>query len=240
MQPIVHFLSSVVAGLCVGLHLKNKIKKCFLILILALITTCIDLDHLLPIYEESGIKILHNMFVLIFFPVGLFLIFYIYEQGKGTSIKQRSCLLLCITFSGHFFLDAISDGLPVYYPLSSESFTVGNIGISIHPIIFTLTSEQVIIIIWGIIIGLANFYETLTYNEIELKKPFKFKFRGFTTIGNKRKGLLPTIVGEMNYGKIQVSSGLKTCYHSRDEKSNVIKSEDALEYIGNFVKNLPN
>jgi len=239
MQPIVHFISSIVAGLCVGLHLENKIKKYFLILLLAFTTTCIDLDHLLPIYEESGIKILHNMFVLIFFPVGLFLIFNIYEQGKGTSIKQRSCLLLCIMFSGHFFLDAISDGLPVYYPLYSESFTVGNIGISIDPILFTLTSEQVIIILWGIIIGLANLYETLTYNEIEMKKTFKLKLNGLTSISNKRKKLLPMIVSGITFRKMPICKALKTYDNPEYEEINDIKNEDALEYIINFVNNLP-
>ena len=61
MQPIAHFLLSIVAGLGVGLHLDSRRQKAYLIFFLALITCAIDIDHLLPGYNESGIAIFPEM-----------------------------------------------------------------------------------------------------------------------------------------------------------------------------------
>lgn len=240
MVPIIHFLLSILAGLGVGLHLENKIKKYSLILLLALAATSIDLDHLLPIYHESGIKIFHNFFVFIAFPVTLLLTFYIYEHRKGSTIKQRTCLLLCVMFAGHMFLDSISgDGLPLFYPFRSEMFMTRNIGITIHPTLITLTSDQVIMIFWAVIICLVNLYETLTYNEVECKKPFVLKLRWFRTKNKAKKSWLPTVIGGLSFRKMQIPQSLESCDNTDHEKENMVSNDELIESINNFINSFP-
>lgn len=239
MQPIIHFLLSIVVGIGVGLHLDSKIKKYSLILLLAFAATCIDLDHLLPIYQETGIKIFHNVFVFVFFPVALLLIFCVYERGNGSTIKQRSCLLLCVMFVGHMFLDAISEsGLPIFYPFRSDRFTVCNLGITIHPSIFTLTSEQVILLIWGAIICFANLYETITYNNVERRKPIRLELGRHRPYIKRRKSWLPAIIHGTSLRRTQISHSPETCASVIHEEE--AQYDEVTDYIINFVKNLPN
>jgi hypothetical protein len=167
MQTIIHFLLSIVAGLGVGLHLENKVKKYILISLLALSTACIDLDHILPMYSQNGVKIFHNFFVFLLIPAILFFAFYFYENKKGSSIGQRACLVLSVMFVGHMFLDGVSGTMPFFFPVNSKMFTISNIGFTINPTFFTLTSLHVILIVWGIAIIGANFLETLIYNDVE-------------------------------------------------------------------------
>jgi len=240
MQPIVHFLLSILAGLGVGLHLENKIKKYSLILLLALGATSIDLDHLLPIYHESGVKIFHNFFVFIALPVTLLLTSFVYEHKKGSTIKQRTCLLLCVMFAGHMFVDSFSgDGLPLFYPFRSEMLRVSNMGITIHPILFTLTSDQVIMIFWAVIICLANLYETLTYNEVECKKPFVLELKWFRTKNKAKKSWLPTVIGGLSFRKILNTQTLETCDSTGYEKENLVSNDELIESINNFINSFP-
>jgi hypothetical protein len=168
MQPPVHFLLSIVACLGVGLHLDNKLKKYLLIVLVAITATCIDLDHLLPMYHESNIAIFHNIFVFIMLPAVIFWMFFIYEKKKTTSLGQRVSLLLCVSFLGQMFLDCVLGGtLPLFFPLSSGLFTISNVGIATDSAVFSITSDQMILIIWGAIIFGANMLETLIYNDIE-------------------------------------------------------------------------
>jgi len=169
MQPIVHFLLSIVAGLGVGMHLENKIKKNSLILILAFACTSIDIDHIFPIYQNSGVKIFHNVFVFIIIPITLFLIFYFYEHKKNSSIGQRACILLAVMFVGHMFLDGTSGSMPFFYPLRPERYAIVNMGVTIDPSFFKLTSLELIMIIWGGFILSANLLETFIYNDVEGK-----------------------------------------------------------------------
>lgn len=168
MQPPVHFLLSIVACLGVGLHLKNKFRKYLLIIFVALVTTSIDLDHFLPIYQESGIAIFHNIFVFIILPATVFWVFFLYEEKKTTSLGQRVSLLFCVCFMGHMFLDCVLGGtLPFFFPVNSGLCTISNVGITMDPAVFSLTSDQMILIIWGVIIFGANILETMIYNDIE-------------------------------------------------------------------------
>lgn len=168
MQPIVHFLLSAIAGFGVGIHLENTKKKFLLIFLFALAATAIDLDHLLPVYGESGIAIFHNVFVFILLPAELFLIFYIYERQKGTTIRQRSCLILSVMFIGAMLTDGISEsGMTLFYPLNTQIYGFVNMQTTIEPVIFSLTSGQVILVLWGIAILGANLLETVIYNDVE-------------------------------------------------------------------------
>ncbi|UCG70882.1 MAG: hypothetical protein JSV09_07765 [Thermoplasmata archaeon] len=202
MQPIVHFLLSMVAGLGVGLHLENKNRKYLLIFLLAFAATCIDLDHLLPMYKENGIKVLHNFFVFIMLPSILFLVFYLYESENKSSRGQRACLLLSVMFLGHMFQDGISGTMPFFYPLRSEIFTMSSISITLDPTLFTLTSGQVIIIIWGAVILGANILETLIYNDVEGNKMYHLGLDRPKARNNKRRSRVFMGIGGIVFIKL--------------------------------------
>jgi hypothetical protein len=195
MQPIVHFLLSIVAGLGVGLHLDNRRQKALIIFILALATCAIDLDHLLPGYHENGIAIFHNVFVFILLPAELFLLFFIFERQKSTTIGQRSSLIMSVMFLGAMLTDGISEtGMPLFYPLRTEMYGFINMQTSMDPTVFSLTSGQVILIFWGMIIVGANLLESLIYKDVEgrnipIKEPKQ---------SSPRRSWLPVIMGGMS------------------------------------------
>jgi hypothetical protein len=194
MQPIVHFLLSIVAGLGVGLHLENKKNKTLIIVLLALATCAIDLDHLLPGYHATGIAIFHNIFVFILLPAELFLIFIILERQKSTTIKQRSCLILSVMFLGAMLTDGISEsGMPLFYPLRMEMYGFVNLQASLEPTVFSLTSGQMILIIWGIVIVGANLLETLIFNDVEGQNIYSSRTKG-SKAKHARKSWLPVII----------------------------------------------
>ncbi len=173
MQPIAHFLLSVIAGIGVGLHLKGKVKKYFVILTLALLTTAIDLDHLLPIYTQSGIKAFHNIFVFVFFPVAVFMGSVIYERNKLTTSYQRISILLAVMFVGHMVQDGTTGTLPLFYPMQEDRYIVAAIGFTVDPVLFSFTSQQSLLLIWGGIIAFANIVETVIFNSVEGKEEEK-------------------------------------------------------------------
>jgi hypothetical protein len=196
MQPIVHFLLFIVAGFGVGIHLENTKKKMLLIMILAVCATAIDLDHLLPIYNETGITIFHNVFVFILLPAELFLLFFIIERNKSTSIGQRSCLILSVMFIGAMLTDGISEsGMPLFYPLRTEMFGFVNFETTIDPTVFSLTSGQVIMILWGMLIVGANILETLIFKDVEGRK-LTFESKS-SKPKDRRKSWLPVVISGM-------------------------------------------
>lgn len=203
MQPVVHFLLSIVAGLGVGLHYDNRYKKYLLIFLLALATTCIDLDHLLPIYKGTGIKVLHNFFIFIVLPSLLFLVFYLYERERESSLRQRACLLLSVMFLGHMLLDGISGTMPFFYPFRMDMFTFNNMGITLHPSFFTLTTGQVIIIVWGVVILGANILETIIHKDAEGSKMFHLDITSSKSPDKRRKSHIFSAVSSIIFIKFQ-------------------------------------
>jgi hypothetical protein len=212
MQPIVHFLLSIVAGLGIGLHLDNKKDKVMLIFLLALITCAIDADHLLPGYSETGLAIFHNIFVFILLPAELFLVFFILERQKSTSIKQRSALILSVMFMGAMLTDGISEsGMPLFYPLRTEMFGFINMRTELDATVFSLTSGQVILILWGCVIAGANLLETLIFNDVEGRSTYLKKSKA----KHARKSWLPVIISGI---PIIGLANFNKSYNSRDEK----------------------
>ncbi len=202
MQTIEHFLLALLAGLGVGLHFQNKTRKYLMIFLMALATACIDLDHLLPIYQDTGIKIFHNFFVFILIPFVLFLAFYAYEGRKNSSVGQRACLSLSVMFLGHMLLDGVFGTLPLFYPFRSEMFTISNIGITIDPTFFTLSPMHVILIIWGAVIMGANMVETLIYNDVEGHEPSGLNSRRGRMPDKSRKSPLQAFINALPFVKM--------------------------------------
>ncbi|UCE75151.1 MAG: hypothetical protein JSV56_05455 [Methanomassiliicoccales archaeon] len=204
MQPMVHFLLSIIAGLGVGLHIKNKSRKYLLILLCAVATTGIDLDHLFPIYQNSGVKLFHNVFVFLIIPMVLFSIFYFYEQGKKLSIGQRGCVLLAVMFVGHMFLDGVSGSMSFFYPFSPDKYAIIDVGITLDSSIFALTSLHVILIIWGAVILGANFLETLIYNDVEGRMHVGIEGVKDTVKSKNKKTWLPVVINGLLFVKVHL------------------------------------
>jgi membrane-bound metal-dependent hydrolase YbcI (DUF457 family) len=200
MQPIEHFLLSLIAGIGVGLHLDNIKKKYLIIFILACIATAIDLDHLLPMYTQGGIKAFHNIFLLIFFPVVLFIGASVYESRKGGSIYQRNMLILAVLFVGHMLQDSMTGNIPLFYPISKGQYTVISLGFTVDSVLFSLTTQQSLLLIWGGIIAFANLVETVIYRceegkeeRIKSSKPEQMIDIGKPTRTSSPKTMLYTI-----------------------------------------------
>lgn len=242
MQPIEHFLLSLIAGIGVGMHLKGRVRKYFVILILALLTTSIDLDHLLPIYDQSGIKAFHNIFVLVLFPVALFMGFMIFENNKGKTSYQRISMLLAVMFVGHMFQDGMTGDLPLFYPMQEGRFTVAAIGFTVHPVLFSFTSQQSLLLIWGGIIALANIVETVIFNSVEgkegvdLEKSYrKSNLRQPSAIGLSSATLHFAVNGSINAEQnFMMSPELDTI----DPILGLYEDEQIEEYIFAFVDSL--
>lgn len=194
MEPIEHFFLSLIAGLGVGLHLDNKKRKYLLLILLAFAAASIDLDHILPIYQESGVKIFHNFFVFLLLPFLLFLAFYVYERGKSSTMGQRAGLALSVMFIGHMFLDGVSGTMPFFYPVRSEMFTISNIGITVDSTFFTLTSLHVVMVIWGVVIIGGNLVENLIYNDVEGHVSINLDFKAHRMTDKGRKSPLQAFI----------------------------------------------
>jgi hypothetical protein len=243
MQPIAHFLLSVIAGIGVGLHLEGKVKKYLIIMILALLTTAIDLDHLLPIYTQSGIKAFHNIFVFVLFPVFVFMVSAIYERNKLTTSYQRISILLAVMFVGHMCQDGMTGGLPLFYPMQEERFTVAAIGFTVDPVLFSFTSQQSLLLIWGGIIALANIVEKVIFNNVEGKVEEKELGKGYRKLNLKQ----PSAVGSSNVpfhfmagSSILVDEKLTSNFEvdTFDPMLGFYEDEQIEEYIFAYVDNL--
>lgn len=238
MQSIVHFLMSIVAGLCIGIHIESKLKKGSVILLLSIAATSIDLDHLFPIYHQTGMKVLHNFFVFIIFPVIIFFIFCIYEKGKKSSIGQRVCMLLCINFVGHMFLDSITEtGMPLFYPFGSDSYSLRNMQIAIDSPVFSLSSQHIILIFWGVIICLANILETLTYNEVEKGEPFRIWIKDRRIFKRDKKDWLPTVANSISFKSLRIARNDNAYYNASFEQ--ISPNDEIIESILNDIRNMP-
>ncbi len=197
MQPFEHFFLSLIAGLGMGLHLDNKTRKYILLILLAFAAACVDLDHILPMYQDTGVKIFHNFFVFLLLPFSLFLVFYIYERGKSSTTGQRACLVLSVMFIGHMFLDGVSGTMPFFYPIRSEMFTMSNIDITVDSGLLTLTSLHVTMVIWGVVIIAGNLVESLIFNDVEGHESINLDFKVHRMPDKDRKSPLRAFINAL-------------------------------------------
>jgi len=165
MNPLIHFLASIVVGIGVGLHHKRKYT---IILVLASLCLFVDLDHLIG-GPKADSYMFHNVFVFITLPLTIFLVCYLYEVVKreGSTKYQRISLVFIVMLVGHMFLDGIDGGaMALYYPLSSNQYVLSDISFEPHPYV-SLSSEQTLLLIWGLIILATNLIETRIYKRHE-------------------------------------------------------------------------
>ena len=240
MQPFIHFLISIVAGLGVGLHLEDKKKKYILLCAMAVATAGIDLDHILPIYETVGVKIFHNVFVFVVLPVSLFLLFMVLDKKRESTIRQRAMLGLCVMFAGHMFTDAITSGVPLYYPFTSARFTLMDMGVVVDAQIFTLTSWQMIMIFWAVMIMAANLVETMIHKEVEGKESTDWSVQFSKTGYRKKRHIFTSLLEKLPFVSTQPVNGFTAHEEMRHKDVNLGQYDAATDYIFNFVDNLRN
>jgi len=115
MSPIIHLTVSMLAIIYMNLGFKKRYL--FIIVLMGVLP---DLDHLLNI-EVSGVPVayFHNIILLLFFPLILFLLFTMFEVGGYSSKFTRFFLALLIILTGHLVMDLVA-GNTIILQASSE------------------------------------------------------------------------------------------------------------------------
>lgn len=135
MLPVVHFVVSILVALALEIRLKNKL---IFILLLGVLGTLPDLDHLLPSY--GGVGIFHNLIFLFMLPIAFLLMAFLVENtvNKGSSTFQRLFICVAVVLLVHFLLD-ITTGKTVSINISTSTQT------------FTLVSSPLLATDWGVV-----------------------------------------------------------------------------------------
>ena len=104
MSPVIHLTVSMLAVIYMNLGFKKRYL--FIIVMAGLLP---DLDHFLNI-EVSGVPVayFHNIILLLFFPLILFLLFTMFEVGGYSSKCTRFFLALLIILTGHLVMDLVA------------------------------------------------------------------------------------------------------------------------------------
>jgi hypothetical protein len=116
---------------------------------------------------------------------------------------------------------------------------VAKLGITIDSSLFSLSSAQVIMIVWGGIICWANILETITYNEVECKKPFRLMFWKDRKLQLGKKRLIPEGIVGVTSKKMRRTYPLQTCSIEPHQREEIIPNDDALNQIIDLIDNLP-
>jgi hypothetical protein len=127
MDSLSHLIFSILAGMAVGLHKKHKLRYVVFISFLAVL---LDLDHfLVPLGYQTEYRSMHNIYIVIFAPIILFVISYRYERKTGSDRFQTFFLLLGIMLAGHLIVDSIEGPVKIFYPFSNASIHLPHVNI---------------------------------------------------------------------------------------------------------------
>ncbi len=165
MDTLFHFVFSVLAALALGLHQKHRLLFVFWA---AFFSILIDVDHLFLLFNPSLFPVhrpLHNIFVIIFLPLALFLIAFYIERKKGTTILQSFFLVLMVLLVGHVIADMFFDSVELLYPISTVRFGFPNIEVLIPSQFYLplISRQGIALAVYGLFICLALFVEDFIY-----------------------------------------------------------------------------
>ena len=164
MDPLFHFIFSVVVAFALGLHRKHK---AFFVIGVAVAASLIDLDHLISIFYNPVNSIyfapFHNLFFVILFPLILFLISFYKEKGTSSIKWQSFSLILFVLLFGHLLADSFDHPVFLLFPFSSESFFFPNTALVFSHIYPLITSFGLMSLIYFIVISLVLFVEDFIY-----------------------------------------------------------------------------
>lgn len=157
MHPIIHIIISILIGLGVMLHSKNK----YLIVVLSalVVNGLIDSD---VIFISVGViqnRVFSTSITMVYLPLALLFTSYIYERKTDGSLMTRVSLVIILIGLGHLVLDTFSmEPVYLYYPFSMEQYSMNQ---GLLPYIG--------IIFFGLVI-IVNLIETQIYKNKEGKK----------------------------------------------------------------------
>ncbi len=126
MDLLSHFILALLAGLAVGLHRKHRLS---LIVFISFCSVLIDLDHfLVPLGYASQHRSFHNVFVVFFLPLSLFLVSYLLERNSRSDRFQTFFLLLTVMLTGHVIFD-MTGPVQIFYPLSDMKISLPKVNV---------------------------------------------------------------------------------------------------------------
>ncbi len=128
MDLLSHFILALLAGLAMGLHRKHRLS---LIVFISFCSILIDLDHfLVPLGYASQYRSFHNVFVVFFLPLTLFLLSYLLERKTQSNRFQTFFLLLTVMLTGHVIFD-LTGPVQIFYPLSDMKVSIPKVNVQV-------------------------------------------------------------------------------------------------------------
>lgn len=127
MDTLFHFIFALMGGMAVGFFRKYSIN---LIIFASFTSILIDLDHfLVPLKLASSYTLLHNIFIVFFLPLFLFLLARYYEDTIHPTKLQTFFLLMMIMLTGHVIADMFCGPIMLLYPLDNTGLMIPDIEI---------------------------------------------------------------------------------------------------------------
>jgi membrane-bound metal-dependent hydrolase YbcI (DUF457 family) len=114
MDPLTHVILSLAGGYLLACGLNLKVEY-YTVPLLAVASTLIDVDHLLPVRNITDTLILHNIATVV-------LATLILRLFSG----WNNAVILFIMLVGHLLLDMNTGiyGIPLFYPLSTGTYLI--------------------------------------------------------------------------------------------------------------------
>ena len=160
MDTLFHIVFSVIVGLAICLRRKHKIS---ILIILASLSVLIDIDHFFWL-ETRGT--FHNIFFVLFIPLILFAISYMYENKKSIRLQTYS-LLIFIMLAGHVVSDMFYGGaVKLFYPLSNVSYIFPDYAVQATSEFYSpiIAGDGLILLIYAIILLSVILMEDFIYH----------------------------------------------------------------------------
>jgi len=125
MDALFHFIFPLIALMAARVKIKHEIPVA---LGLAFSAAMLDIDHFFGMVARAT---LHNIFVVLFFPLALFILSMKFEKG-GTYYKNVTLTLLLFLFS-HPISDMfnVGEGVALFYPFSSTYYSFSGLDLSV-------------------------------------------------------------------------------------------------------------
>lgn len=172
MDTAFHFLFTLLALYAARVHVRHHHFAPFLF---AFIATLPDVDHFFGMVARAT---LHNVFVVVLFPLALIALAFKYEK-YGVFWKQMSILLFLVLVS-HPILDFFTSySVQFFYPVSTQAVDLTHfnyfveIGGNSYPVV---SSDSAGVLIYSIILAGAFFLEELVEIQDRTHRGFKYAF----------------------------------------------------------------
>lgn len=121
MDTLFHFIFALMGGLAIGFF-RSREYSINLIIAASIVSILIDVDHfLVPLKLASSYTLLHNIYIVFFLPLSLFLLARYYRYNTKF---QAFLLLLMIMLTGHVIADMFCGPISFFCPLDNTEFMI--------------------------------------------------------------------------------------------------------------------